>query len=176
MISEVVQVGGYIMDFEKIYQLYFKDIYFFLKGLSSSEAIAEEITQETFFKALKHLNQYDASQDIRAWLYTIARNTYYSYYKKAKRCNLVEDTKDIEDNKSDVLELLIDENSAFTIYQCLHHLDEPYKEVFSLRILGELPFEKIGAIFGKNSSWARVTFYRAKIKIVEALEELEHEN
>ena len=76
------------MDFEKIYQLYFKDIYFFLKGLSSSEAIAEEITQETFFKALKHLNQYDASQDIRAWLYTIARNTYYSYHKKAKRCNL----------------------------------------------------------------------------------------
>lgn len=162
------------MDFENVYQLYFKDIYFFIKGLSSSDTIAEEITQETFFKALKHLNQYDASQDIRAWLYTIARNTYYSYIKKMKHCDLTEATADMQDNNIDILQMLVDENSAFTIYQCLHTLKEPYKEIFSLRIFGELSFEKIGALFGKNSSWARVTFYRAKIMIIEKLEELEH--
>ena len=61
--------------------------------------------------------------------------------------------------------------AAFTVHQCLHALEEPYKEVFSLRVFGELPFDRIGAIFGHNAAWARVTYYRAKTRIQTMLEQ-----
>ena len=66
---------------------------------------------------------------------------------------------------------LVDKDAAFTVHQCLHALEEPYKEVFSLRVFGELPFDRIGAIFGHNAAWARVTYYRAKTRIQTMLEQ-----
>ena len=150
------------MDFEHIYRLYFKDVFLYLRALSASADTAEEITQETFVKALKSIDTFDGSKDIRAWLFTIARNTYYTHCRRQSR---------YADE-----ERFADEESAFQIHQFLHGMDEPYKEVFSLRVFGELPFEKIGAIFGKSSGWARVTFYRAKKQIIEYMEVTEHEN
>ena len=73
------------------------------------------------------------------------------------------------------MEQFQDTETAFQIHQFLHNMKEPYKEVFTLRVLGELPFEKIGQIFGKSSSWARVVFYRAKNQIKEYMEELDNE-
>ena len=71
----------------------------------------------------------------------------------------------------DIAQLLVDKDAAFTVHQCLHALEEPYKEVFSLRVFGELPFDRIGAIFGHNAAWARVTYYRAKTRIQTMLEQ-----
>lgn len=79
------------MQFEEIYELYFKDIYRFLLSLTGNEALAEELSQETFFKALKAIDRFDGSSDIRAWLFTIARNSYYSYYKAHKNAVSVEE-------------------------------------------------------------------------------------
>ena len=73
------------MDMETIYRLYFRDVYLFLQGLTRSETLAEELTQETFFKALDGLKNFDGKQDVRAWLFTVARNCYYSRCRKAKR-------------------------------------------------------------------------------------------
>ena len=75
----------------------------------------------------------------------------------------------------DIAQLLVDKDAAFTVHQCLHALEEPYKEVFSLRVFGELPFDRIGAIFGHNAAWARVTYYRAKSKIQQKLEAREED-
>lgn len=158
------------IDLEKLYQKYFKEIYLFLKSLSSSEEVAEEITQETFFKVIKSIDTFDGSSDIRAWIFTIARNTYYTHYKKRKF--IISEPMDyIPDNKVDLLTQFINEDTGFMIHKILHDMNEPYKEVFSLRVFGELPFEKIGMLFNKNASWARVTFYRAKNKILEIMEE-----
>ena len=52
-------------------------------------------------------------------------------------------------------------------------MEEPYKEVFQLRVFGELSFAKIGLIFGKTENWARVTYHRAKLKLQERLRENE---
>ena len=68
-----------------------------------------------------------------------------------------------------------DGETAFAIHQFLHSMAEPYKEVFTLRVFGELPYEKIGRLFGKSAGWARVTFYRAKVQISEHMEAMEHE-
>ena len=158
------------MDIDTVYRLYFKDVHLFLRGLTRSEALAEELTQETFFRALDGLTDFDGRQDVRAWLFTVARNAYYDHCRRTKHTAPLEEAGQTPADAPDIVELLADENAAFTVHQCLHMLDEPYKEVFSLRVFGELPFEKIGAIFGHNAAWARVTYYRAKAKIQSMLE------
>ena len=153
------------MDMETIYRLYFRDVYLFLQGLTRSETLAEELTQETFFKALDGLKNFDGKQDVRAWLFTVARNCYYSRCRKAKHTAPLEAAETQAADAPDIAQLLVDKDAAFTVHQCLHTLEEPYKEVFSLRVFGELSFEDIGAIFGHNAAWARVTYYRAKTKL-----------
>lgn len=155
------------MDFEEIYQKYFNDVYLYMRSLALDENIAEEITQETFFKALKSIHQFDGKKDIRAWLFTIAKNTYFTHYKKQQR-----QISQIEESALDVqmVEHLADEEQAFTIHYYLHRMEDPYKEVFTLRTFGELSFEKIGQLFGKSDGWARVTFYRAKKKLIVQME------
>ena len=74
-----------------------------------------------------------------------------------------------------VVQNLMNEEQAFKVHQLIHSMEEPYKEVFSLRVFGELSFEKIGQLFGKSDSWARVTFFRARKKIIKHMEGMEHE-
>ena len=164
------------MYLAQIYQLYFHDVYLFLKSLSCSEHLAEEITQETFHKALRSLHQFDGQKDIRAWLFTIARNTYYTQYRKQQRLTQLPDDDVTQDTGVTILEQISNEEEAFSIHQFLHNMEEPYKEVFTLRVFGELSFRRIGQLFGKNDSWARVTFYRAKQKIIAHMEVLQHDN
>lgn len=163
------------MPFEDIYERYFRDVYRFTLSLTQDAALAEEITQDTFFKALKAAGKFDGSKDIRAWLFTIARNAWYSHCRAHKRTLSQEDLpQDLPDSVR-IEERIEDEDSAFAIHQFLHGMAEPYKEVFSLRVFGELPYEKIGRLFGKSANWARVTFYRAKLQIIEHMEASEHE-
>ncbi len=163
------------MEFEEVYQRYFRDVYRFTLGLTQDRALAEEIVQDTFFRALKSLDRFDGSKDIRAWLFTIARNAWYSYCRARKRTLSQENLpQDLADSVR-IEERIEDEESAFAIHQFLHAMEEPYKEVFSLRVFGELPYEKIGRLFGRNANWARVTFYRAKVQIIEHMEAMGHE-
>lgn len=150
------------MDFEQIYRLYFRDVYAFMLSLSRNETIAEEITQETFYKALQNIEQYKGKCKMNVWLCQIAKNTYFTQMEKQKR--LQPELTEQQDDKF-VEQQFLQKEHAFYLHQLLHRLDEPYKEVFTLRIFGELPFAQISELFGKTESWARVTFHRAKQKI-----------
>lgn len=165
------------MEFEEIYELYFKDVHLFTTSLCSDRSLAEEITQETFFKALKSIDQFDGSKDIRAWLFTIAKNTYFSYHKKNKRLTSYDTAvyKDSPNTGVTLLEHFANKEDAFIIHQFVHQMEDPYKEVFSLRVFGELPFEKIGALFGKSAGWARVTYHRARKQIIAYMEAMQDE-
>lgn len=162
------------MDFETIYALYFKDVYLFLRSLSANEHIAEEITQETFTRALKAIDSFDGKKDIRAWLFTIARNTYYTYCKRNKIYVNEEIITFQTDSQVEFSERMVNEEYAFLVHRFLHEMEDPYKEVFTLRVFGELSFEKIAALFGRTPNWARVTFYRAKRKIIDYMEGMNH--
>lgn len=155
-----------MIDFNKVYIQYFKDVYRYILSLSHNESIAEEITQETFFKALNSINNFNGKCKIRVWLCQIAKNTYFSYCEKDKKNSKSSNEEPLE---SDFEEKLINNESAFEIHRSLHNLDEPYKEVFTLRLFGELSFAQIAELFGKTESWARVTYYRAKLKLKENL-------
>lgn len=166
------------MDIDKLYSLYFRDVFLYIKSLSGDDTLAEEISQQTFFKALHAIDRFDGAKDIRAWLFTIARNSYFSYYNKNKRQSshaVPEEMAAEQDTGVTISERLANEEDAFIIHQFLHNMAEPYKEVFSLRVFGELPFDKIGKLFGKSSGWARVTFHRAKIQIIKYMEEKNNE-
>ena len=163
------------MDFDLIYKQYFRDVFLYLRSLSANEDVAEEIAQETFAKALKAIDSYDGQKDIRAWLFTIAKNTYYTACKRQNLFSGEEPSENIAAPQSVFVEQMMDEECAFQIHSFLHNMKEPYKEVFTLRVFGELPFDKIGMLFGKSPSWARVVFYRAKTQIKEYMEEVSHE-
>ncbi len=132
------------MDFETVYRLYFRDVYAFIRSLSAREDVAEEITQETFFKALKNINRFDGTKDIRAWLFTIARNTFYSWHRRQKFHADGEMDENQTAAEQRLAQRLADRESAMRIHHFLHQMKEPYKEVFSLRVFGELSFEQIG--------------------------------
>ena len=155
-------------DFGEIYNLYMKDVYKYILALSRNPDVAEEITQETFFKALKNIDRFNGECKISVWLCQIAKNTYYSYCAKEKR--RLEHTGDFEQTFS-IEEDFIRKDIALELYKKLHALPEPYKEVFSLRVFGELSYSDIAEIFGKSESWARVTYYRAKLKMEEGYDE-----
>lgn len=163
------------MDMDGIYQAYFRDVFLYMYSLSGNKSIAEDIAQETFVKALKSLDSFDGSKDIRAWLFTIAKNTYFTYCKRKNILNDSTPPEEMPDASSRVVERMIDQEMAFQVHQYLHQMKEPYKEVFLLRVFGELSFEKIGLLFGKSASWARVTYYRAKVQIQDYMEGLNHE-
>lgn len=138
------------MDIEQIYEQYFRDVYLYLRGLSADTGTAEELAQETFMKVMKSLDSFDGSKDIKAWLFVIARNTYYRVCRR--RHVYAEDgqPEEMPDGRPGIIEQLADGESAFLIHQFLHEMREPYKEVFSLRVFGELSFEKIGELFGSG--------------------------
>lgn len=151
------------MDFGDIYEKYFRDVYLFILTISKSADIAEEITQATFFKALKEYKNFKGDRYMNSWLCQIAKNLYVDQVRKKKIYSL-EEVKEAA-AFTDIEESMIDKNDAISIYKILHCLEEPYKEVFTLRVLGELSFKEIADIFNKNDSWARVTYYRARVKI-----------
>lgn len=151
-------------DYEQIYALYFQDVYRYVCALSRDANLAEEITQETFFKALKSLDSFRGQCRLYVWLCQIAKHTYLSHLKKRK------EPENEEPLRCSIEEMMLEKESAFQIHQALHNLSEPYKEVFSLRVLGELSFRQIGLLFGKSENWARVTYHRARLKIKEEFE------
>ena len=155
-------------DFEEIYQEYFASVYRYLLSLTKDGNMAEELTQETFFKALKNIEKYDPAQKMLTWLCAIGKNAFFSHQRKAGRQTELSDS--IADDDDHILDRIIDSETSMEILQLLHTLPEPYKEVFTLRVLGDLSFQKIGAVFGKTEAWARVTFFRSKTKIQEQLE------
>ena len=163
------------MNIEELYRTYFDIVYRYICSISQDGPLAEEVTQETFFKALKKIDQFRGDCDVRVWLCQIAKNTLYDHLKKQKK--QLSGDEQLEKTESDGGELLEEKlaqrSQAMEIHKVLHRLSEPYKEVFSLRIFGELNFREIGMLFGESENWARVTYYRARVKI---REELEHED
>lgn len=163
------------MNIEELYRTYFDIVYRYIRSISQDGSLAEEVTQETFFKALEKIDQFRGDCDVRVWLCQIAKNTLYDHLKKQKKQLLGDEKLEKAESAGGELleEKLAQRSQAMEIHKVLHRLSEPYKEVFSLRVFGELSFGTISSLFGKSESWARVNYHRACKKI---REELDHED
>ena len=161
-----------MLNIQEVYEKYFTVVYRYLLSLSHNTHIAEELTQETFFKALKKVDDFRGECDLRVWLCQISKNTYYDYLKKNKKYAPEAQNEFAEEVFSvDFIQDFSDKETAFRVHKVLHKLSEPYKEVFSLRVFGELSFSDISDLFGKSESWARVTYHRACKTIREELDD-----
>ena len=158
-------------DFEAIYVQHFDGVYKYVFSLCRNETMAEEITQETFYRAMEHIDKFEGRCKLYVWLCQIAKNTFLTYAKKQKRHVSETDidlSKQIEPSFENEI---LDKETVWKLHKLLHELSDPYKEVFSLRVFGELPFSQIGELFGKSDSWARLIFYRAKKELRRDLDE-----
>ena len=166
-----------MVEFEHIYTTYFNDVFRYIRKLTNNEQLAEEITAETFFKAMNALDRFRGNSDIRVWLCQIAKNQYLSYLRKTKQSGSMEniDQLRLPDTGESVEDALILRDEAARIRKILHDINEPYKEVFMWRVFAELNFRQIGQIFHKSENWACVTYHRARRKIKERLEANEDE-
>lgn len=154
--------------FEEVYRLYYDDVYHFALSLCCNSSTAEEIAQETFFKAFKKIDEFDGRSSMKTWLFTIAKNDFLNKAKFQKR--FADPETDPETvSQTDVLSDVTDKETTRQIYRALHKLQDPYKEVFLMHYSGDLAFSDIGDLFGKTESWARVTYHRAKQKIKEEI-------
>lgn len=161
-----------VLDYEKLYQSYYLQVYSYVMTIVKNQSLAEEITQNTFFKAITAKSSFKQKSSELTWLCSIAKRLAMDEFRKnQKAISLNEES--ISDDRNSLEERMEDQETALRIHLILHDLNEPYKEVFQLRIFGELPFSQIGYIFGKTENWARVTYYRAKLKIQERMEENE---
>lgn len=165
------------MEFEQIYNTYFNHVYLYIRKLSGNEHIAEEITSETFFKAMQSIDNFRGDCDIRVWLCQIAKNCYYTHLKKQKNISNIEglEVEDIVDPNLLIDEKIISYEQTVQIQKILHTIPEPYKEVFMWRVFAELSFKQIGQMFNKTDNWACVTYHRAKNQILKRMEEQNNE-
>ena len=155
------------MDIEKVYNEYFSVVYRYILSISKNPLTAEEISQETFFKAMKKIDGFRGESSLKVWLCQIAKNTYYNYLKARGRQTELSD--EYEESSVSLEEEYFVGVDAKRVHQILHCMKDPYKEVFSLRTFGELSFSDIGELFGKTDSWARVTYHRARLMIKEEM-------
>ncbi len=151
---------------EELYQQYSQIIYHFLYARCRDPALAEDLMQETFLKALESLNRFDGSCKLSTWLCQIARHLLYQHWEKTNRARLEEldDTLEAADNTQRQAMARIE---LADVWERLQLLPEEMKKTVELRVLGSLSFREIGAILGKSENWARVTFHRAKVRLLE---------
>lgn len=155
-----------MQDVEELYKEYAKQVYKYLFSICHSEHIAEELTQETFLRAIKSIKTYDGTCKIYVWLCQIAKHIWYQELAKKSRAQFTELDEGIPTVEYSVEENIILREEKMSLFKKLHLLDEPMREVMYLRLTGEFNFREIGEILGKDETWARVTFYRGKQRIM----------
>lgn len=162
-------------EFEEIYRTYFNDVYRYLLRLSGDQHVAEELTSQTFFKAMQGIQTFRGDCEVRVWLCQIGKNCYLTYVKGQTRTQQLDEAQLLElPEEGDSPEQLCERrDQAMCIRKVLHQLPDPYKEVFLWRVFAELSFKEIGQMFGKTHNWACVTYHRAKAMVRQRLEENE---
>ncbi len=151
-----------MISLEEVYKEYSDMIYRWLLARTGDENVAEEITQETFYQAIRTSDRYDGSCSVITWLCGIAKNVHKTYLRKHPTA---EDVDDINLPTGSAEEEFLECEAHTELIKKLHALPEPYREVMYLRALGGLSFREIGRVHGKTENWARVTFFRGKEKL-----------
>lgn len=154
-------------DFEELFSENYAFILKYLTKLCRDPSLAEELTQETFFRAYMNLSQLRDRDKAPVWLCQIAKNSYYAWYNASRKTEELDE--ELVSDTPDLAESLIRKEMSAEAFSRLHELEEPYKEVFLLHVFANLSLKEISTLFGKSESWTRVTFFRARKKLKEKL-------
>ena len=163
---------NHMKSMEVIYREHAKTVYGFLLSKTKNAELAEELTQETFYQALKGIDCFEGKSSVTTWLCSIAKNQWSNYLKKHKTQELIGDEIETLATQS-TEEHVIERMNRVELMKLLHQLDEPMREVMYLRISGDLSFREIGEVLGRTENWARVTFYRGKERVLKEVKKYE---
>lgn len=154
-------------DIEEIYKKHMKNVYNYIFCLCNNESLAEEVTQETFYRAMKNINKFRGECKIQVWLCQIAKHLLYKERKRKRKMTLISMDAEIGQIKSDVNveEEIVEREEKDELYKQIQKLDSPTRELVYLRLTTELTFRDIAQILGKTEAWTRVEFYRWKEKV-----------
>ena len=149
---------------------HFKTVYKYMLSLTRDEYLAEELTQETLYQGIKSIDSFDGNSKIATWLCGIGKNLFYSYLRnKKENISLEEYQEKISTDKS-LEDKVIGNLSKIEILKIIQKLDSPKKDVLYLRLFGDLSYKEIGDVMDKSENWARVTFHRSKLLLIEEME------
>lgn len=150
-------------DMEKIYREYAQTVYRYLLSRCGDPDIAEELTQETFYQAVRSAGKFNGSCSVLTWLCAIAKNKLLEYFRKKNRELPISDANECTVTPAEA-EILASE-SRVELMKALRQLDPDVREVIYMRLFGELSFREIGEVVGRSENWARVTYYRGKERL-----------
>lgn len=156
-----------MQDIEEIYEEYFETVTKYLFCLTHNRDLTEELTQETFYRAVKKIDTFKGNCKIQVWLCQIAKNLWYDEIKKNKKYESIDGEKLDLVSLENTEDIVIKNNLKLDLFREMQDLDAQTKEVMYLRLTGELSFKEIADILNKTENWARVTFYRGKQKLKE---------
>ena len=152
-------------DMREVYRQHAQTVYKFLLAKTRDEHLAEELTQETFYQAVKSVDRFDGTCKVSVWLCQIAKHLWYQHLRKQKRETPLSPEDMPEAPGPSAEERLLEREGRMDLLRLVHGLPEPAREVVYLRAFGGLSFREIGDVCGKTETWARVTFYRSKEKL-----------
>ena len=158
------------LDYEGLYEACYMQVYSYLLTVCRDRNLAEELTAQTFYKAMTAKSEFRGEAEELTWLCAIGKNLYADEQRRRARQSGEEPESGAAFMPGTVEDDALDRDATFRIHMILHDMAEPYKEVFQLRVFGELAFREIGRIFGKTETWARVTYHRARLKIQERMD------
>ena len=151
-------------DMEKVYQRHAQTVYKFLLAQCHDPGLAEELTQETFYQAVRSVDRFDGSCKVSVWLCQIAKHLWYQYLRRHKRESPMPEAAPEAPTPS-AEEGLLEREGKLDLLRQIHDLGTDAREVVYLRAFGGLTFREIGDVMGRTETWARVTFYRTKEKL-----------
>lgn len=159
-------------EFGEFYSLYYKSIYKYLFYLTGDHHLSEDLLQETFFNAFKAIDKFEGRSKVSTWLYTIAKNVYLKEQNKNKKTYVVlSEEVVLEQIDLEMPDTILEsKDNVKAIISAIRRLEENYRQVILLRSIGELSFRDIGELLNRNENWARITFYRAKLKLKQEME------
>lgn len=152
-------------DMAEVYKTCAPTVYRYLFCLTRDHALSEELTQETFYQAMRGIGKFRGDCKLSVWLCQIAKRLWYKELRRRKAAVHLPLEEEKLISPQDVEGDFLEKTDRAEFYRQLHLLDETTREVMYMRLTGELSFEEIGDILGRSASWARVTFYRGKQKI-----------
>lgn len=163
-------MSGTTAGFEAVYQAYFRDVYRYLLSLGARAPLAEDLSQDTFFKALAAVHRFRGECEMRTWLCRIARNSYLSYLRKQGRVIPVPQVPEPGD-APDPAALTASRDEQERALELAGRLPEPARQIVFLRAVQGLSFRRIATLYGKDENWACVVYHRARKQLREKLEE-----
>ena len=153
------------MDFGRIYEEYFRELQRYLLSLCRDSRIAEELTQETFYQAVRSADRFDGRCKVSVWLCQIARHLWYGHLRRQGREVPLPEDETMLPPLPSAEEEHLERWSHLELLRQVHALPEPGREVVYLRVFASLSFREIGELLGRTETWARVTFYRCKERL-----------